>query len=1457
MSATTKDGTLSFGTAIDTSNFDAGIAHIENKVSQVGTKAEAESQRISSLLTNVPTVNINVVTNAAQSLSTIDAAYAEIDRVVDMNQAAIRELEEEYKRLGIEANAAYKKGGAAADKELAALNQQRAAINKVINERKRVVAAATQQADELLKVEQNLKKEAEAAQKATVSHSSFRTQLMNAKNEMRQMIAAGQQNTQAYEAIRQKVVELTRAQNAANKQTKNLATPTAQFQGVISGLSGITGAYSVATGAMGLFAAENEDLQKIMAKVQSLMTITMGLQQVQTVLNKNSAFSMITLNSLKEWWNKLLAIGTGEATAEAAATTANTTAKAANAVATEADTAAQTANNAATAAGTVATGANTVGQDANTAAATAGTVANIGLAGAFRMVGAAIKTLFGPIGWIIAGVGAIIAIIKHFTDKANEQSKALEENEKRLEEGRKKYAEASMEISNYTSRIEAFNGTKEQEKKLVEELNSKYGDALGYYDSLSKWKEVLKKKGEKYCEMLMMEAEAQAILNEYTKAFINLQEVQDKIKAGEYKHWWSSNKGDREREESAENEAKAAVAKWEKQYKELQSKILKFKENNDLGMHIDPNSGNKTRTRKEKEFDYKKAALEQKQAIAEWREAVKKYIKDANNAITEATIDAMEEGQTKEINEIAQSTYKKKEAWREQLMQLAEAQKNAYKEYYMAQKGATEVGWANSAQGKKSIQEYSDELLQDEKIKKLYNDRMVQIEEDGQKQMAAVREKYYDALVEEFGTIEQKQELLTKQWMTKLKFIPNEFREQAFNQMEEAFSKLSTDAFKKSIDWDVVFGDLGKQSLSTIQTNLEKVQKYFELNKGQMSGTEIKDFQEAITSMENEIASRNPFTALAKSFQDIAKYKNELVNALKEYAEVQKEIADAQTAYNDALTYQQQLDEQVEQGKLSKESEEYKNALEATTEAKNNLNKATEKSNQAEKNALNARNNITVSYKSFSSQLRNVGSVIKDIGGKAKNLASIFSDNVANSIEKSIDFISDMLDAATTVIDAIGDTGKSVASAMQQTAQTTGTAVQSTATATASAISTVEKASVILAVISAALQVATAIANLFNNDDKKQKEIERLQERIDQLQWELDNADAVRLQNRTGSALEKVRNILSQTQDEVLKLHLTAQQYNNYWLRAITKNLYQNEIYAKSVQRIADAYAQVSYTADKALGEEKYKDGRKQLENLAEQQILLQKQINEENSKKKTDSGQVQDWERQMQENAEKMATILNEMLEDIIGYTAEDLATTLGDAFIEAAKQGEDAMEAWGTKVKEIVGDVMKKMLIQKYLEEPIGKLFDKYKTKWFGSDGSFKGGIQSVIDSMGEFANDLNNVGEGFEKIWEQLPDTVTKWFSGDEEREGTSKGIATASQDSVDENNARLTTIQGHTYSINQGVIELNRTGNAMLVKLTAIESNTAKTNDKLDTMNANIRNIKSNVDDIQTKGLRLRN
>lgn len=1441
------DGTLSFGTAIDTSDFDAGIERIEGKVSELTSNVEVETSKISQLLTNVPTLNIDVVSNASQSLSTIETAFAEIDRVRDLNAQGIRELEAEYQRLGQQGAAAFNKATKAGDDEFRTCQRQQQAIQQVINARKRAISEANKQFDSLVKLEQQMKKEAVAAEKAANSQVSIRTRLRQLREELVMMEAAGQRGTAQYKVLQDEAGKLTDAWADATAQANILAHDQRGMQGLISGISGVAGAFSVAQGTMSLFAGENEDLQKIMVKVQSLMAITIGLQQIQQTLNKDSAFTLVTLNGLKEWWNNLLAVGIGEQTAETAATTANTAAQGANTAATIADTAAQAANNAATNAGTAATGANTAGQIINTGAAKAGTIANIGLAGAFRMVGAAIKSI--PVfGWILAAIGALIGVISHFIGKSKEADKEFEEQQEILKAGREAYAKASMEISSYQTKLEKFNGTKEQEKQLVKELNSKYGEHMGYYKTLAEWKSVLKQKGQKYCEMLLLEAQAQAVLNKYTESYINLLEVQDKAKKGDFDKWYRGKRGDARARQKAIKEAQDETDKWEAQYKDLQNRVQQIKDDNDLNFHIDPSAKGKT-------FDPKKAALDQKKAVEEWKNAVKKYLKDAQNEIADYTLDAMAEGQAKELNQIELNTVRKRNAWRDQLRQLAEVRKKAEKEYYLSHKGATEVGWANSERGKMSTEDYMKQLLSDPKIAEQFNRVLTEITEQGERDKAAVRQKYTDALIDEYGTVEQRLEKLNREWTKKLSLIPTEYVNNAIKQMNAEFAALESADFKKSINWESVFGDLGKQSLSTLQYNLDKIKSYFASNKDSMGATEIKDYQEAITKMEDEIASRNPFVALHKSIKDIEAAKNEYVAALQEWRDAQEAITTAQQEYNDALTIEQGLREQINLGELAADSEEYLEAEERLKQAKNGVATATDRSNQAEQKALNARNNITVAYKSFATQLRSVGGVVSDIGGKAKNLASIFSDDVAMGIGKALDTIDAVLDATATVIDEIGDTGKSVAEAMTTTAQASGTAMQSTAQAAATSISTVEKASVILAVISAALQVATAIANLFNDDEEKQKEIENLQRRIDQLQWELDNADAVRLQNKVGDAVQRLRDIYAETTQEVLRLHLTSQQYGNAWTRMFARMRYDNEVYEKSIEKIADAYAKVAYTADKALGGKKYDEGRKQLENLAEQQILIQKQINAEQDKKKTDHGKIEEWRRQIQEIAEQMATIINEMLEDIIGYTAADLASELGNAFFEAAKQGEDAMEAWHKKVNDIVADVLRRMLVQKYLEERIGGLFDKYKKEWFGNDGQFKG-IDAVIGSMNGFANDLNNVGEEFNAIYQGLSESLRDYFSAETEREGTSKGIATASQDSVDENNARLTTIQGHTYTLVQGMADLNRTGNAVLDKLAGIEKNTSDTNIKLDNMGKNVKDIKDTVDDINSRGIKIK-
>lgn len=421
-------------------------------------------------------------------------------------------------------------------------------------------------------------------------------------------------------------------------------------------------------------------------------------------------------------------------------------------------------------------------------------------------------------------------------------------------------------------------------------------------------------------------------------------------------------------------------------------------------------------------------------------------------------------------------------------------------------------------------------------------------------------------------------------------------------------------------------------------------------------------------------------------------------------------------------------------------------------------------------------------------------------------------------------------------------------------ANSSGQAMAGTATAASTAIQTVEKASVILAVISAALQIATTIANLFNDDEAKQEEIERLQERIDQLQWELDNADIMRLNSQYGSSVERVRKAMVETRIEMINLARATGSWYDLMIACYGKLSSNTTALKKTVKALADQYEKMSYTADKALGDARYEDYYSQLENISEQQLLIQEQIQNEKDKKDTDWGQIGEWERKIEELGQQAAAVISDMLEDIIGGSAVQISEQLSDAFFDAFANGEDAAVAWGDKVKEIASDIVKRMLVQKMLEPEIGKIFDKYKAQWF-KNGKFVG-ADEVKNSMGSFMADLMATQNVMTQIWDAIPEELKQYLTGDAEREGVEKGIATASQDSVDELNARATTIQSHTYSISENTKLLVANTNAILSSVTAIEAHTEAMSSRMESVERNVRTINSTLEDFNIQGMKLK-
>ena len=1425
-----------------------GVAQLSEQVQALGQTTLEQSQRVRELLTDIPTVNIDFVSNAPDTAQAIEQAFAELDRAYEANKQGIVELETEYRRLSEEQRKANNRGDG---KAVVELRTQKAVVEQVIGTRKKLLAEIEATADQLHKEENALRSAGEHAKLASEKHVSLRQRLREIKTALVEMEEAGHRGTAQYQDLQAEAARLTDAWGDATAQATILAHDQRGMQGVISGLSGLSGAAAVAQGAMGLFGAENEKLQQIMLRVQSVMAITMGLQQIQQTLNKDSAFSLVTLNSLKRVWNKLLGESATKQAEEVVSTTASTVGTTTNTAATTANTASKATNNAAATTGITAQHALAGSTALATSATTAQTVATRAASLALRGLKAALIST--GIGALIIAVGELASWLSSLASASSEASEESKRMAEVTSKGNEAYIKSRIEIENYKLRLERFNGSKEQEKKLVAELNGKYGEALGYYKSVAEWKSTLIKRSEEYAESLRKEAEMQALASEYTEAYKEFQKIKDSS-VDDYGHFWNTQATKGMARYEVYEKALERMNKAEANMKAKAKELISYKEEQNIGGHID------TTTTKSKTsgriFDPAKAALEERQAREAYAKDAKKYIKEAQDELTKLAIDAQEAGLTRELNEIRQGTKKQLEALNDRYEAIAEARKAEAKAIYMSKRGSTEVGWANSTEGKRTTKDWQRVVAEDTpEIARLYDSMWQSVTANGERAIKAAQQKYHDALIDEFGSIQDKEDKLLREWSKRLATIPLEFQDEAVQKMDEELSKISSERFRKAIDWESVFGDLTKQALPVLEYTLRRVRQYFEANKGVLSTQEIKDYQEAIKNMESEIAGRNPFASLHKAIRDISRAKAEYSDAIGAMVAAQERLTEAQRAYNEALREKTAVQDAHEDHTTPEFLAAIAEANEKLAAAQKVQAKAQDESDKAVRRAMQARNGITASYANLTTSLRNVGGVLKDVGGRAKLLASVFSTDVAEGLAQVVDFTGEVIDATSSAIQAVGDVGKSVAKGVADTVQSASAGATAAAAAGATAVSMVEKASVVLAVISAALQVATAIANLFNNDGKKQKQIERLQAEIDQLQWELSNTGATRLSAEYGDALEKVRDLYASTRDEVMALRKESIATGGAWERMFAVARTRGEVFAKTVEKIADAYAKMSYTANKALGEARLDDGRAKLENLAKQQLLIKEQLEAEQGKKKTDNGKVTEYKQKLAEIGNQMAEALNEPLEKIIGSSAESLASELGNAFFDAAKAGEDAMEGWHKKTNEIVGDIVRRMLVTKYLEPQLGELFNKYKSKWFNEKGVFKG-IDAVNSSAAEMATEIGRIGESFGQVYGALDDSLKKFTKGDEGRTPSQKGIATASQDSIDELNGRMTAIQGHTFTISEHTRQLTATTGLILQSIVNIESETNGLGARMARIEATTKRTSDTLEEMALTGIKIK-
>ena len=124
---------------------------------------------------------------------------------------------------------------------------------------------------------------------------------------------------------------------------------------------------------------------------------------------------------------------------------------------------------------------------------------------------AATAGVLGGIGLLVGGIIALIGHISKQIRAQKEQARAAEEAAQAERELYSSVASTRAELEAAMSAVKNFNGTQEEQKALVEQLNSKWGDAFGHYDTLGGWYDTLASKIDVYCNKLAREIELEQL----------------------------------------------------------------------------------------------------------------------------------------------------------------------------------------------------------------------------------------------------------------------------------------------------------------------------------------------------------------------------------------------------------------------------------------------------------------------------------------------------------------------------------------------------------------------------------------------------------------------------------------------------------------------------------------------------------------------------------------------------------------------------------------------------------------------------------------------------------------------------------------------------------------------------------------------------------------------------------
>lgn len=278
----------------------------------------------------------------------------------------------------------------------------------------------------------------------------------------------------------------------------------------------------------------------------------------------------------------------------------------------------------------------------------------------------------------------------------------------------------------------------------------------------------------------------------------------------------------------------------------------------------------------------------------------------------------------------------------------------------------------------------------------------------------------------------------------------------------------------------------------------------------------------------------------------------------------------------------------------------------------------------------------------------------------------------------------------------------------------------------------------------------------------------------------------------------------------------------------------------KEVDALSASYQNLQKEISKSHSTEKASFIEDANANLEHQKQLIEEQMSLEQEKKKTDDEKIKAYQQEIDSINKQIEANTIAMQEAMTGVSFDSFRQSFLNTLLDMDSNAED----FANNLEKYLQNAIFDSMIAKEFENRIAELYMNFSKK--AADGFTEMEITDLRKEQEKLVKDMlekrNELNETF------------GW--GTQEDDGSqaptaAKGIAQASQESVDELNGRMTAMQGHTYSLMENTRILVENSASVLERLGSIDTNTAR----LSYIEKDIRSVSACLSQMALHGVRV--